>query len=55
MINGAQILLEVLKEQQVDTIFGYPGGFVLTIYDELYRSSDWLKHVITCHEQHATA
>ncbi len=53
MHNGAQILLEVLKEQQVDTIFGYPGGFVLTIYDELYKASDWLTHVITCHEQHA--
>ena len=53
MLNGAQILLEVLKEQKVDTIFGYPGGFVLTIYDELYRSTDWLRHVITCHEQHA--
>jgi acetolactate synthase-1/2/3 large subunit len=53
MLNGAQILLEVLKEQQVDTIFGYPGGFVLTIYDEIYRASDWLTHVITCHEQGA--
>jgi len=53
MLNGAQILLEVLKEQHVDTIFGYPGGFVLNIYDELYRASDWLNHVITCHEQGA--
>jgi acetolactate synthase-1/2/3 large subunit len=54
MLTGAQILLEVLKEQKVDTIFGYPGGFVLTIYDEIYRASDWLRHVITCHEQGAT-
>ncbi len=53
MLNGAQILLEVLKEQGVDTIFGYPGGFVLTIYDEIYSASDWLNHVITCHEQGA--
>ncbi len=53
MLNGAQILVEVLKEQNVDTIFGYPGGFVLNIYDELYHASDWLKHVITCHEQGA--
>ena len=53
MLTGAQILLEVLKEQKVDTIFGYPGGFVLNIYDELYHASDWLKHVITCHEQGA--
>jgi len=53
MLNGAQILLEVLREQNVDTIFGYPGGFVLNIYDELYKASGWLKHVITCHEQGA--
>lgn len=53
MLNGAQILLEVLKEQNVDTIFGYPGGFVLNIYDEINAASDWLHHVITCHEQGA--
>ncbi|HPJ03151.1 MAG TPA: biosynthetic-type acetolactate synthase large subunit [Candidatus Limiplasma sp.] len=53
MLNGAQILLEVLKEQKVDTIFGYPGGFVLNIYDEIYGAADWLNHVITCHEQGA--
>jgi acetolactate synthase I/II/III large subunit len=53
MLTGAQILLEVLKEQNVDTIFGYPGGFVLYIYDEIYHASGWLRHVITCHEQGA--
>ena len=53
MISGAQILLNVLKEQNVDTVFGYPGGFVLNIYDEIYHASDWLTHVITCHEQGA--
>ncbi len=52
-LNGAQILMEVFKEQQVDTVFGYPGGFVLNIYDELYKASGWLRHVITCHEQGA--
>ena len=52
-LNGAQILMEVFKEEQVDTVFGYPGGFVLNIYDELYKASGWLRHVITCHEQGA--
>ncbi len=52
-LSGAQILMEVLKEQQVDTVFGYPGGTVLNIYDELYKASAWLRHVITCHEQGA--
>ncbi|MFH1513641.1 MAG: thiamine pyrophosphate-binding protein, partial [Bacillota bacterium] len=53
MISGARILMEVLKEQNVDTVFGYPGGAVLNIYDELYQASGWLRHVITCHEQGA--
>ena len=52
-LNGAQILMEIFKEEKVDTVFGYPGGFVLNIYDELYKASDWLRHVITCHEQGA--
>ncbi len=51
--NGAQILMEVFRELQVDTVFGYPGGFVLNIYDELYKASGWLRHIITCHEQGA--
>lgn len=52
-LTGAQILMEVFKEQQVDTVFGYPGGAVLNIYDEIFKSSDWLKHILTCHEQGA--
>jgi len=52
-LTGAKIIVETLIEQGVDTIFGYPGGFVLNIYDELYKSSDRIKHYITCHEQGA--
>lgn len=52
--SGAQILMEVFKEQGVDTVFGYPGGAVLNIYDEIFKSASWLKHVITCHEQGAS-
>ena len=52
-LSGAQILMEIFREHQVDTVFGYPGGAVLNIYDELYKASGWLNHVITCHEQGA--
>ena len=52
-LRGAQILMEVLSEQGVDTVFGYPGGAVLDIYDELYKARDRIRHVITCHEQGA--
>ncbi len=52
-INGAQVLIEVFKEHGVDTVFGYPGGAVLDVYDELYKASDVIRHVITCHEQGA--
>lgn len=52
-MTGAQILIETLVEQGVDTVFGYPGGFVLNIYDELYKNSDRITHYITCHEQGA--
>lgn len=52
-ITGAKILVETLIEHKVDTIFGYPGGTVLNIYDELYLSSDRIKHYITAHEQGA--
>ena len=44
-LNGSQILLEVLLEQGVDTIFGYPGGAVLNLYDALYDYSDRIHHV----------
>lgn len=52
-LNGSQILMEVLLEQGVDTIFGYPGGAVLNIYDALYDYTDRIKHVLTAHEQGA--
>ena len=52
-LTGAQIVVKILCEQGVDTVFGFPGGTVLTIYDELYKASDKIKHYITCHEQGA--
>jgi len=52
-LSGAEILMKVLLEQGVDTVFGYPGGNVLNIYDELYHYSDRIAHYITCHEQGA--
>ncbi|MBP3311824.1 MAG: biosynthetic-type acetolactate synthase large subunit [Butyricicoccus sp.] len=52
-LNGSQILCEVLVEQGVDTIFGYPGGAVLNIYDALYLNRDRIRHVLTAHEQGA--
>ncbi len=51
--TGAQILIEELIAQGVDTIFGYPGGTVLDIYDQLYKNSDRITHVLTAHEQGA--
>lgn len=53
-LTGAQILIECLVEQGVDTVFGYPGGSVLNIYDELYKSSDRITHILTAHEQGAS-
>lgn len=53
-LNGSQILLECLLEQGVDTIFGYPGGAILNVYDELYKYQDKIRHVITAHEQGAS-
>ena len=52
-LTGSQIVLECLKEQGVDTIFGYPGGTILNIYDELYKQSDDFLHILTSHEQGA--
>jgi len=52
-LTGAQILIECLVEQGVDTVFGYPGGSVLFIYDELYKNSDRVRHILTSHEQGA--
>lgn len=51
--NGSQIVLEVLKEQGVDTIFGYPGGTILNIFDELYKYGNTFNHILTAHEQAA--
>ena len=51
--NGAAILIECLIEQGVGTVFGFPGGAVLPIYDELYKRQDRIHHVLTAHEQHA--
>ena len=53
VLNGSQILTRVLMEQGVDTVFGYPGGAVLNIYDALYAVRDRLRHVMTAHEQGA--
>lgn len=53
-LNGSQIFVEVLVEQGVDTLFGYPGGAVLNLYDELYRSQDRIRHIMTAHEQGAS-
>ncbi|MDE7268794.1 MAG: biosynthetic-type acetolactate synthase large subunit [Lachnospiraceae bacterium] len=52
-LTGSQIVIECLKEQGVDTVFGYPGGAILNIYDELYRHQDEIRHILTSHEQGA--
>ena len=53
-LNGSEILIECLKEQGVDTVFGYPGGSILNIYDELYKHSSEIRHILTSHEQGAS-
>ncbi|MDD2958167.1 MAG: biosynthetic-type acetolactate synthase large subunit [Lachnospiraceae bacterium] len=53
-LTGSQILIECLKEQGVDTVFGYPGGAILNVYDELYKHSDEIRHILTSHEQGAS-
>ena len=52
-LTGSEIVIECLKEQGVDTVFGYPGGCILNIYDELYKHQGEIKHVLTSHEQGA--
>ena len=52
-LNGSDVIIECLLEQGVDTVFGYPGGAVLNIYDALYKYSDKIRHIITAHEQAA--
>ncbi len=53
-LTGAEIVVECLKEQGVDTVFGYPGGAILNVYDALYRHQDEIRHVLTSHEQGAS-
>ncbi|HKL85980.1 MAG TPA: biosynthetic-type acetolactate synthase large subunit [Treponemataceae bacterium] len=52
--SGAKIVIECLAEQGVDLVFGYPGGTILNIYDELYKNSDRIRHILTAHEQGAS-
>ena len=52
-LTGAQIVIECLKEQGVDTVFGYPGGAILNVYDELYKHQE-IRHILTSHEQGAS-
>lgn len=53
-LNGSEIIVQCLKEQNVDTIFGYPGGAILNVYDALYKHSDEITHILTSHEQGAS-
>ncbi len=53
-MNGAQIVVECLKEQGVDYLFGYPGAATINIYDELYKNQEYIQHILTAHEQGAT-
>ncbi|MBQ0059665.1 MAG: biosynthetic-type acetolactate synthase large subunit [Lachnospiraceae bacterium] len=53
-LTGAEIVIECLKEQGVDTVFGYPGGTILNVYDALYKHSDEIRHILTSHEQGAS-
>ena len=53
-LNGAEIVIECLKEQGVDTVFGYPGGAILNVYDELYKHRDEIRHILPSHEQGAS-
>ena len=53
-LTGAEIVIECLKEQGVDTVFGYPGGAILNVYDALYQHRDEIRHVLTSHEQGAS-
>ena len=54
LLTGSEIVVECLKEQGVDTVFGYPGGTILNVYDALYQHSDEITHILTSHEQGAS-
>ncbi len=53
-LTGSEIIIQCLLEQGVDTVFGYPGGAILNVYDELYKHSDEIRHILTSHEQGAS-
>ncbi len=53
-LSGSEIVVQCLKEQGVDTVFGYPGGAILNVYDALYKHSDEITHILTSHEQGAS-
>src|SRR5699024_1478557 len=53
-LTGAEIVIECLKEQGVDTVFGYPGGAILNVYDALYKHQNEIRHILTSHEQGAS-
>ena len=53
LLTGAEIIIECLKEQGTDVVFGYPGGSILNVYDALYKHRDEIFHVLTSHEQGA--
>ena len=53
-LTGAEIVIECLKEQGVDTVFGYPGGAILNVYDALYQHQNEIRHILTSHEQGAS-
>ena len=53
-IRATQAIMECLLEQEVDTVFGYPGGTILNVYDELYKYRDRITHILTAHEQGAS-
>ncbi|HVI41341.1 MAG TPA: thiamine pyrophosphate-binding protein, partial [Anaerovoracaceae bacterium] len=53
-LKGSKIIMECLLEHKVDTIFGYPGGQIMPLYDALYDYQDRIKHILTSHEQGAT-
>ena len=53
-LTGSEIIIECLKEQGVDTVFGYPGGAILNVYDALYQHADEIQHILTSHEQGAS-
>ena len=52
-LKGAQIIVKCIEEQGIDTVYGYPGGTILDIFDALYEERDRLTQILTCHEQGA--